>query len=355
LAQTTLCAWPRGSIGQQRFGNAGYIDSDSLYLLMTFARLPGLSLRLRGRFPNARFMSITAYAGRSGSLIDHLADKDIVPDRGSANPFLPYANRNATRRSYTLYIVQGNPPASGRAKNTLYTGPYHPVTLIYRVYAPDASADPYGNVGKPQVEYISNLPGTKGQTRVIPACSPLAAVRGSRSAIIDTTMQWRRFGATGNGAVNADEMYLQMRLNRDDHQVYVLRFKAPTFADTYDGVRITGHEQTRFWSICQYDLQSTRVIACLHDYQAVRSRAGYVTVVLSTLANRPQSATRANGVNWLPFGPEPAGMVFYRQLLPNPSFEGSIANVAPDALQFEIKRALGRYLQTVQGCATAAY
>ena len=193
LAQkTTVCAWPRGSIGPQRFGNFGYIDSNSLYLLMTFARLPGLSLRVRGRFPNARFMSFTANAGRGGAVIDHLADKDIVPDRGSTNPFLLNANRKATHRSYTISIVQGNPPASGRAKNTLYTGPYHPVTLIYRVYAPDAGADPYGNSGKPQVQYISNLPGTKGQTRVIPACSPLAAVRGSQSALSPTTMQWRR-------------------------------------------------------------------------------------------------------------------------------------------------------------------
>jgi hypothetical protein len=146
-----------------------------------------------------------------------------------------------------------------------------------------------------------------------------------------------------------------MRLDHHDADEFVLRFKAPTFADTYDGNRITGRENVRFWSVCMYDMVSTRVIACLHDYEAVRSRSGYVTVLFSTLANRPRSATRANGINWIPFGPEAVGMVTYRQLLPNPAFRGSILNVAPDAYPNEMQAALGRYLPTIQSCSLISY
>ncbi len=354
-APKQICAWPRAAIGKQRFGNVGFVDTYAAYLLTTFAYLSGPTLRIHGLFPYARYMSFTLYAGRSNVLVDHLADKDIVPDAGSTNPFAPLADRQAKHRAYTITIRQGLAPPGGRAPNTLYTGPYHPIIVMYRVYAPDQGADDFGNVPKPSVEYLNGPPESYTKSQQLPPCNTPQPARAAPNFAITTTEKWQRFGSQGGAGVNGDEAYLQMRLDRHDADEFVLRFKAPTFADTYDGNRITGRENVRFWSVCMYDMASTRVIACLHDYEAVRSRSGYVTVLISTLANRPRSATRANGINWIPFGPEAVGMVTYRQLLPSPTFSGSIMRVAPDAYQFEMKAALGRYLPTIQTCSLISF
>src|SRR5256885_114330 len=55
------CAWTRAAIGRTRFGNSGLIDSGALYLTMSLNPNPGTTLRLRGRFPYARYMSMTVY------------------------------------------------------------------------------------------------------------------------------------------------------------------------------------------------------------------------------------------------------------------------------------------------------
>src|SRR5689334_9305519 len=42
-----LCAWNLASIGEQDFGNNGFIESDALYLVMGFGFTPGRSLRIQ--------------------------------------------------------------------------------------------------------------------------------------------------------------------------------------------------------------------------------------------------------------------------------------------------------------------
>lgn len=350
-----ICAWPRGAIGQQRFGNTGFIDTNGMYLITYFGYIAGRSLRIQGQFPHARYMSFTIYAGRSTVLIDHIADKDIVPDRGSVNPFRPLANRNALRRSYTIYVQEGLPPVKRRPRNTVYTGPYHPVLVMYRVYAPDQGADDYGSVGKPRITELDGPPNSYSHATPWPFCSPLQPARSTGNIGLVDSQRWHRLGNLGGGGVNADDVYLETRLNHDDADEFVIRFKAPTFDNTYAGQRISPLANVRYWSLCMYDMLSTKVVACLHDYEAVKSRSGYVTVVISTLANRPASATPAHGLNWLPFGPEAVGLLNYRQLLPNPSFQGSFMNIASDAYQYQMQAAVGRYLPTIQTCSLTAF
>jgi hypothetical protein len=281
---------------------------------------------------------------------------DIVPNAGSTNPFQPMADRQARNRSYTILIRQGLVPQTGRAPNTMYTGPERPVTLMYRIYAPDQHMDDFGNVPLPSVEALVGPPDHPRRVIPLPACTPPRYVRAIQNNLVQIIfpMIWRRIGA-GQIGTNTDDAYLDMRLNRDDANVFMIRFKEPTFAATYTGAKITGQEDVRYWSLCEYDQTTGSVVACVHDFDAVRSRSGYVTVAISTPANRPDSATAANGVNWLPFGNDSVGLVVYRQLLPNPAFPGNIENVAPDALPGEVKADLGSYLPTVNSCSTASF
>lgn len=350
-----LCAWPRVAVGAQHQGNVGGTDTAATELLTTFGYVVGSALRIQGQFPYARYMSFTVYAGRSLVLIDHLDDQAIVPDRGSTNPFRPGANRRARRRSYTVSIQQGAPPLTGRAPNTLYTGPYHPLLVLYRVYAPDQGADVYGNVPKPRVTVVLGTLGAGQHDLALPICAHAQPAQSQAKLFLVTPLLWHRFQAQQLTDANPDTAYLQTRLDTDEADEFVLHFKAPTFADTYVGRRINHRAEVRAWSICVSALTTLNVIACLHDDQAVISRQGYVTIDISTLANRPSTASAAHGVNWLPLGPEQLGLVTYRQLLPRPTFRGSFFGVEPRASAKELQTTLGPYLPTMQTCSLQSY
>ena len=341
-----LCAWPIASIGQRLFGNTALIDTAAIYLTMGFGYYRGTALRIHGLFPHARYMGFAIYTpGAGGTVGDHLADQDIAPDHGSFNPFRPGADRAARQRAYTLYVRQGPAPEHGRAANTLYTGVYHQVFVLYRVYDPDPGADVYGGVPEPGVEIVGALPRDAGYASTLATCAAPRAMWWKSGTRVGPTMQWQRVGVQGSHGGNGDNIYLAMHLKRSGAGVYALRFKAPTFPNTNLGRPITGKEDVRFWSVCQYDMATEQVIACLHDYQA-RSQNGYVTIQLST-STAPSASKAAAGVNWLPFGNEPDGLLLYRQLLPNPAFRGSLLRVTPGASQGTVKKALGPYYPTL--------
>lgn len=339
-ATRTLCSWPIASIGQKLFGNAALIDTDAVYLTMSFGYFRGTSLRISGLFPHARYMGFNVYTrGGGGVVSDHLDDQDIAPDKGSVNPLRPNADRAARRRSYTIYVRQGTAPTHGRPANTLYTGTNSQVFIVYRVYDPDPSADYYGGVPKPTITILRGDPASYTASKALSACAAPRGMWWKSGTTVQTPLQWQRVGVLGSHGGNASDYYLAVRLNRADAKAYVLRFKAPTFADTNHGKPITGREETRYWSVCQYDLATEKVVACLHDYQA-RSQGGYVTIQLATGSSAP---TAPSGSNTLSFGSQAVGMLMIRQVLPNSSFQGSFARVADGASQDAARRALGPY------------
>jgi hypothetical protein len=53
---------------------------------------------------------------------------------------------------------------------------------------------------------------------------------------------------------------------------------------------------------------------------------GYVTFAVSTAADRPANATAACGISWLPWGLDPKGIIYLRNMLPRPDFAQAIQN-----------------------------
>ena len=69
---------------------------------------------------------------------------------------------------------------------------------------------------------------------------------------------------------------------------------------------------------------------------------GYYTTVISTPAQRPSNARKGCGVNWLPWGPSPRGLLILRNMLPNPTFAQAIQN----ATYGHERATMGDYLPT---------
>ena len=352
------------------------VDTNAVYWGGTYAALPGTRIRIEGQFPHSRYTSWNVYDSAARP-IDALTDSDITPDAGSSNPFLPGADRTVTQRSYTAFIEIGPKPAQP-APNTLYTGDSRGGTFLYRVYVPDTGRDEKGGVPLPRVTLESTdgsgTPLTVDQCRELQAPYAWqlnALIAGSPGAPDPTDdgqgfpgrnpPNWRLFenlcssavdimldnetgeafwpGAEdrcGNGPgflSNRDIAYVFAPTSRGFGELLVLRGRAPTFADTRSGPAVMpSGQQLRYWSFCQYEPATQRVIDCRSDDRVTVGADGRYTIVVSTAANRPASARPECGVTWLPWGPQTQGLLIYRHMLPDPSFAEAIQNVpAPGA------------------------
>src|SRR3954452_11225440 len=333
------CAWPVRSNADR--GNVAYPDSSAQYWVSSFAGAPGTHLEIRGTFPRARYMSFHIYEG--GVPIDKLSDFQLVPATGR-NPFRPGADRRRRGR-YRVRVVAEAPPkdARRRAPNTVYAGrgvngePVPAATIIYRVYL--GEGDETGGVGLPSVSEA--VDGQKGET-ALPACPPNQASNnaGLNEAVagesvpaewpagpLRATPTWgvaRSSGGINPFFPNFDNTYLSLAVTRDEGSVVAFRAKAPTFTHTR-GVRRFGAGQLRYWSFCTNDQYTTRYIGCVADQDAKLDARGYVTVVISDVAHRPQLD---RGDNWLPWGPFADVFVLYRHMLPAPGFAHAAQRVS---------------------------
>ena len=352
--------------------NVAYPDDSAQYWSGAYTVTPGTRIRITGRFPHARYMSFNVYDAAQRP-IDGLSDVRIQPDPGSSNPFVEGADRTRDAgRSYTVFIDPGKKPADP-APNTLYTGegqngaPNLAGTFIYRVYVPDRFTDEAGGVGVPTatIEPASSTaapaasrcstltkPSVTGVNELLATSSPPADVPVSGGTNPPT---WRKFvnllssvainvvgepnpngvdldtlGGRGGFLSNRDNEYVSTPINRNFGKVLVTRFRAPTFADTRNGVPAMPGGQLRYWSLCENDPPTQRMVACLNDDRSVVGPDGFATYVVSTPDQRPANATRECGVNWLPWGPNPRGILIYRHMLPDPSFTQAIHNAEAD-------------------------
>jgi hypothetical protein len=66
----------------------------------------------------------------------------------------------------------------------------------------------------------------------------------------------------------------------------------------------------------------------VNDENVTVDKDGYFTVVVSTAADRPANATAACGISWLPWGIDPKGIVYMRNMLPSARFTRAVQNAS---------------------------
>ncbi|HEX8646989.1 MAG TPA: hypothetical protein VF715_08800 [Thermoleophilaceae bacterium] len=370
------CFWQGGT----RSTNIAYPDLGARYWVASFPLPPGAELVLKGRYPHARYMSFNVYDA-AAQPTDGLADVDITPDPGSTNPFEPGAQRDLPARGYTVRVVSGARPER-REPNTIYlnaAGQATPVGVVmYRVYVPDDGRDPAGGAGLPEVSM--RLPG--GQVLDQPLVCQARQDAGANQAAEDfhagtdgpdpanpaseDPIRWEAFfnyfqafsypaGATpaGSGRAvlpreklggflsNVDNAYTLATANRGIGPVLVLEGRAPTTPRTLDGRRVMEGGQVRYWSLCENEFASQRVIGCVYDEQVHAGARGRFTVVMSEPGERPANARPECGVDWIPWGAQPDGLLILRHMLPSPDFAQAIQRVAELGTERDV---VGEYL-----------
>ncbi len=372
----TTCFWIAESASKFGIGpNNAFPDSGAVYWAAKFAMPAGSRVVLRGRFTHARYQSFNSYNATTNTPVDALDDVHTRPDPGSTNPFVVGADRDATRRSYTVTFVDTPVPAR-RATNTLYVG----VTgqsvqeILFRVYVPDtfSRAGLTGGVGLPSVTLrLADGHVQTGQAACATLRSrrsgrfelttlPAAVYTGLRSpagaaatfpaaptpvfrAYYDTTFliacgyEGRCSGRPpriGGQYSNIDSDYASAFVNRGFRAgpVLVLRGELPVTPQTGPDVKRMPGGQMRYWSMCQNEsLYTTRGAGCVYDSEIpVDSRRRY-TIVTSLPSDRPSDATAACGVAWIPWpargdgdGHLDDGLLIVRNMLPSRGFHHAI-------------------------------
>jgi hypothetical protein len=382
--------------------NTLLLDTSAAYWIVNYRAVPGTRIRIEGDYPYNRYISWNLY-DHAARPIDHLRDTAIRPDAGSFNPFRAGADRLRTPRRYTAF-VEFTPRPANPAPNTMYGGEglggerNVAGTLWLRVYIPDRGRDIAGGVPLPRVALEPT--GSEGGGLTTEQCRAFQAPTPDTLALLtqgpgapDTGSRtrawgrdppnWRLFvnfsmgfadlltdnenaeglrdddgsppGDHSQGAgifANRDISYVYAATLREYGEVLVIRGRAPTFPDTRPPApRMPGGRQVRYFSMCQYEPATQRVIACAPDDRTVVDRHGYFTYVISTPENRPAKAVPRCGVTWIPWGPARHGLLIYRHLIPAPGFRNAIGNIREPGREREV---MGDYYPEGRYFANAA-
>jgi uncharacterized membrane protein len=348
--------------------NTGAPDLDANYLYAPLDDIPaGGQIEITGQYPQVRYFSFTLY-GSDQNALTSIYDQQIVPNPGSFNPFVS-AGRSGQPRDYTVHVLFANQPAVP-APNTIYAGPPAGAVgtigfMVLRLYLPVGS--PSGGVDYPKITVL-NIGGTPVSVAE-GACADTFSIEGSyydhyalenapanqASPANGTTpaIAWTR--SFDNGYGNLQNSYLQVLVSHHWGQIVVAHFKAPTTPNTNAGQPVFGNWDMRYWSICTYDDTGTEVFGCVPDDTAPEDKQGYVTFVFSEAGQRPADATAADGVAWVPWGPQNEIQLMQRNLLPAATFRHASESIATPADNAQAAKIMGKYYPTSAYCSEQTF
>lgn len=330
VARADDCSGGWESFSSEPLVGTLFPDTHNIYFRIRFETPEGrpLRLRLRGRFPYARYMSFTVYDQATLDAHQSLPDKNIEPDPGNENPFRHGVNRKTERRNYTVQIVPpGTLPTPGENALELPGGNLpRRVEIWYRVYFPDAGSNSQGNVPVPSLEAVDFSTGKPARCpkRVTSLPGILPAFKNLPPEASQGRIAF--YHPKANAIYSApDNRYLISRLRTYPRTVSVFQFKPPTFSNTHAGVgSFDGSQEVRYWSLCLGGA-STVTSECLADSNARVAPDGLVHVVVGPKA--VAEAARKRGYNFIHRDRFLVPLVLYRNLLTRPGFSGDFANV----------------------------
>ncbi|MGH8529477.1 MAG: hypothetical protein ACRETN_06480 [Nevskiales bacterium] len=388
------CSWP--FVSDPDLLNVAFPDEAATYWVTALPAIPGSRLRIEGQFPQARYFSFNVYDPQLRP-VDAITDYELLPRVPGTNP---YRNSGAAAGGDYVAYIAPEPKSEEAAPNTLYSAsvtlpggtslPLNPLPLlIYRIYLPEGNGN--GAVSLPKLTYETadgsaaplslslcqplppdGIPGVLNDL-IREASFPLSAAAPSGpaeaprvnrfynlfesgrvvlSSLLGVELPGNPLTEGGGGGFlsNVDNAYVSALFRRDEGPLYVVRAKAPSYAQIPTDAPL-GSAQLRYWSLCTNEFATQRFVACLADFQMPLDRHGYFTLVVSDPDQRPGNAVPENGIAWLPWGGlYPDSLLIYRHMLPNASFAEAIQNIPFGTPPQDV---MGEYFPRVSYCDRA--
>jgi len=276
---------------------------------------PNIGFKIQGDFPDARYFSYNVYGANRNSTAS-LYDYEIKPEVCSTNPFNNQSSEiPGNNKSYTLFAVPESVSEFDTKDNVLkFIDGEDEITLILRYYIPEGGD--LGKVELPEVEVFDlvtkepvSIPPTSDILTVTPTI--LAQINAAYSFQIDNNVRFYRGDATGLYP-NNDNQYVRSFLNYDSDDVYIIRWKAPTFPiniEEFEG------SEVRYFSMNLGD-NLTNNFEGIYDSQCTIDDNGFVTLVITDDTPELRSIAEDVGYNFMPWSlPSNKGYLIYRNLL----------------------------------------
>lgn len=306
-------------------------------------RPAGSYVLIEGSFVAVRYLSLQLYDGTLGG-IDGLPDYKInaLPGSTSTIASITALNKSVVPGGlYRVKVVFEDKPAVP-APNTLYAGTaQRKVFITLRHYLEPASTPlpklsffdgskmlALGNASNSTACAADQNLQTPLQTLIFNLATDdrQALYTGPANNRVVPFSVYYGLGLLGQGTgVNQDGRYMSASVNKTT-DVVIVRGRAPTFAESSVAV-----PQLRYWSICQNRQARQSVVDCTPDRKAPIDGSGYFHVAIAGdegLTGLTAADLAQAGFARLPFGSDSPASIIYRQILINPTFEGSI-NLVP--------------------------
>jgi hypothetical protein len=146
---------------------------------------------------------------------------------------------------------------------------------------------------------------------------------------------------------NGDINYMKVLFAARNADLVLIRSKKPVTAGLPSNT--PPNPDLRYWSLCQNELYSSKVVKCIVDREMAVQNDGYVNIVISKDDKRPSTAQHEMGYDWLPHGDADEAAAGFRQLLVRPNFAGDYAKsvAQPNA---PVESVLGEWAPLITYC-----
>ena len=326
-------------------------DKYANYFTYTLARTnENIGFKISGEFPDTRYFSFNVYSLGDNVTQGSLVDYQIQTDSGKPNPFLVNKDSVDAGERFTVYIV----PDKHKQKKLPNLLPFRAdaklLTMVIRLY--DYNIDDFGGVDFPTVEAFTmedevenvalnpiNLPKALNLRTIVRNVSLPGMVK-RLSLVFETEKTAQLDGPnpekhqsipfhaidTKGYIENNDNRYLLAGITKNEGEVYVFKFKSPSYTTGPTNINQTN---VRYWSF-NLGNAATYNFNGLKDEDVLLDEQGYATIVLASKDAVVEKRTKELGYNFLEWNmPWKKGFILFRHMLANPNFEAQIDAVTP--------------------------
>jgi hypothetical protein len=310
-----------------------------------------MGFKISGTFPDTRYFSFNVYSLGDNATQGSLVDYQIETDSGKPNPFLVNTDSVEAGQNFTVYIV----PSKHKDKKLPNILPFRDdvklLTMVIRLY--DFNQDDFGGVEFPTVQAFTmedateslalqpvNLPKDLSLRTIVRNFSlPKMVERLSLLYNAENTEQLdgpksnKRYYTLPFHAIdtrgfieNNDNRYLLTGISKKKEEVFIFKFKAPTYTTGPENINQT---EVRYWSF-NLGNAATYNFNALKDEDALIDEHGFVHIVLANKDNAIEARAKELGYNFLEWNMDwEKALILFRHMLADPNFEAQIDQVPP--------------------------
>ena len=347
-------------------------DQYANYYSYTLARTNNdMGFKISGEFPSTRYFSFNVYSLGDNTTQGSLVDYEIQTDSGKPNPFLVNTDSVDAGKYYTVHIV----PSKHKDKKLANILPFRDdvklLLMVIRLY--DYNIDDFGGVEFPTVQAFTmeedtdnvelnpvNLPRPLNLRAIVRKKSLPGMVKRlsllyetENTVQLDGPKKNKKYYSLPFHAIdtkgyieNNDNRYLLAGITKKENEVFVFKFKSPSYTTSSEDINKTN---VRYWSF-NLGNAATYNFNALKDEDAILDKDGNVNIVLASKDTALEKRTKELGYNFLEWNMTwKEGLILFRHMLADPNFEAQIDNVPPikegmtDFTPLEAQKIMGDY------------